>query len=706
MSKYSNLLRLVEEKVKSEEEFSNAPIFTVAVEQHVQGELEHTFPPTPDDSPSSVHDQRTFQSMLNHAPAPRIIPQYGLIGTREEAETSINSNMGDSPEDRLVLANMNMPWSTFICGSQGAGKSHTIGCLLENALLENQAAGELPNPLAAMVMHYDNYSSQDTTQVCEAAYLSSYEIPVTVLVSPSNIWNMKRLYSNLPGVNPFAPKPKVLPLYLEEYQLDISRILKIMGFDTASGETPLYMDVLTNLVREMAMERSFSYREFRRRLSQVEWMKGQNTALNMRLQILDTIVAPSEITKTTRPARAQENIWAFNRGSLTIVDLSDPFFSSDDACTVFSICLSIFLEERNKCGRVVVLDEAHKFLHKKGEAKVLTDDLLSVIRQQRHTGTRVIIATQEPTLSPELIDLSTVTLVHRFLSPSWYKVLENHLAGATNRDRKDDDSLFDQIVTLRTGQALIFCPTAQMDIVAGPTGPLVKPLGNGYVKINVRKRLAVDSGVSIMATDVPTRVPTQEEDYNVPMYVVNRKPEQVQKNPEANKPKRGNVFLEAPKHNPAMVASASQNDVHMATEDSMRQDYASIATRASTRKDSVPMNKLIAEARRQVRILYSEDNTSFSMEALSKKDRSRLFKRLESALNLRVGSSRENKEFMHHCEKNLNQYLIDYKALMTTPPSFGPARPSFGLSSFGQAPSFVSPAPRPIGPELPPNYSK
>ena len=78
-----------------------------------------------------------------------------------------------------------------------------------------------------------------------------------------------------------------------------------------------------------------------------------------------------------------------------------------------------------------------QFLSQSGEAATLTNELTSIIRQQRHTGTRVVIATQEPTLSPELLDLANVTFVHRFQSPAWYEILKKHLAGA---DRKDDES--------------------------------------------------------------------------------------------------------------------------------------------------------------------------------------------------------------------------------------------------------------------------
>ncbi|KAK8872461.1 hypothetical protein PGQ11_002975 [Apiospora arundinis] len=452
-----------------------------------------------------------FMQSQRGVDAPELIPQYGLIGIQQDVP-------GILPQDKLIVANMNIPWSAFICGSQGAGKSHTLSCLLESYIDQNSGTGKLPNPLAGMVMHYDNFTNNTTTQLCEAAYLCSSGIPVNVLVCPSHIWTMKRLYTNLPSVEPKSLCPKVMPLYLTESQLNISRILKLMAVDPTTSNMPLYMEVVTNITRQMAMEGpDFTYTEFRRRLEEVKWVKGQDGPLQMRLQLLDTFLAPSPLTKTTKPAQAEADIWKFAPGSLTIVDLSDPFLSSDDACALFSICLSIFMEDRCTCGRVVALDEAHKFLVQSGEARVLTGELTSIIRQQRHTGTRVIIATQEPTLAPELIDLANATFVHRFLSPAWYKTLKGHLAGADKSEHSK--ALFETIVTLKTGQALLFCPTAQLEIVSSCAGSMrLKALGDRYTKLTIRKRTTMDGGRSITALEPSGYTETWRVE--VPMHIV------------------------------------------------------------------------------------------------------------------------------------------------------------------------------------------
>ncbi len=134
-----------------------------------------------------------------------------------------------------------------------------------------------------------------------------------------------------------------------------------------------------------------------------------------------------------------------------------------------------------------------------------TESLLSVVRQQRHLATRVIIATQEPTISPALLDLSSMTIVHRFTSPSWLTALKSHLAGLSvegETSKRDVADIFKQIVNLEAGQALLFSPSGMtgVDPKADPNRLRMQKLGVGYLKIGVRARLTEDGGRSIMAT--------------------------------------------------------------------------------------------------------------------------------------------------------------------------------------------------------------
>lgn len=144
------------------------------------------------------------------------------------------------------------------------------------------------------------------------------------------------------------------------------------------------------------------------------------------------------------------------------------------------------------------------------EAGTLTNTLLSSIRLQRHLGTRVFISTQEPTISPKLLDLCSITIVHRFTSPDWLRELRTHLAALDNDEEDPGKSriklinIFNQIVRLRTGEALLFAPSAILGVEKkqnenGSEETEMKRLGIGCLKIKIRARVTSDGGRSIFA---------------------------------------------------------------------------------------------------------------------------------------------------------------------------------------------------------------
>jgi hypothetical protein len=106
--------------------------------------------------------------------------QYGLLAGDLTGTT-------DNGSDPRIFWNIAAPSSFFICGSQGSGKSHTLSCLLENALAPCKA-NVLPRPLTGIVFHYDTFISDSGGSPCEVAWLSSNrDIKVRVLCPPTNI---------------------------------------------------------------------------------------------------------------------------------------------------------------------------------------------------------------------------------------------------------------------------------------------------------------------------------------------------------------------------------------------------------------------------------------------------------------------------------------------------------------------------------------
>ncbi|RDL33071.1 Uncharacterized protein BP5553_08510 [Venustampulla echinocandica] len=458
----------------------------------------------------------TEKSLSQGAPEP--FPQYGLLGglvdVLQNKEQSILRNELHNDQDPRIFFNVAAPSSTFICGSQGSGKSHTLSCLLENCLSRSDA-GPLPKPLTGIVFHYDTFISDDGGSPCEAAFLSS---------NPQ----IQRTYQRL--------NVQVEPLQINDFDLNTKRMIEIMAIDN-SETVPLYVHTLYRILREMRVVQQeaggkFSYREFKRQVMDSGLSPAQLGPLNQRLDTLESFMPRAQVDRT--PANTKKKTqkgkhsitksgWDSKPGWLTIVDLSCPCVTPESACSLFNVCLSLFIEQSMAAGRVIALDEAHKYMGDSAEALTLTNTLLSIIRLQRHLGARIIISTQEPTISPTLLDLCSITIAHRFTSPKWLRSLKGHLAAvATNEPQLEsgaecDDAdenehrgsyskgraaerIFGEIVRLRVGEALLFAPTAivGLNFVSDST-TATKTLGTDFIKIRVRNRLTTDGGKSVMA---------------------------------------------------------------------------------------------------------------------------------------------------------------------------------------------------------------
>ncbi|KAJ7735542.1 hypothetical protein DFH07DRAFT_905815 [Mycena maculata] len=425
-------------------------------------------------------DQDIDADLLNHQLVTSPLLTYSALKHRP-ADFPSRGLLGTSAGDRVYI-NTNTPSSAVICGVQGSGKSHTLSCLLECALIRDSRVGKLPEPLSALVFHFD---TQDGGRPCEAAFLSSptayhASLPyVTVLCSPSNVNRRRRAYASLTQV-------RVEPLYFSERDLTADRMLAIMGCDNLDT-MPLYMHTALLIIRNMGVD-AFSYLEFKRRIGLECLNATQQAMIKLRLDLLDCFLRPGACDIESY----------FTSGGLVLVDLTDPFLDGLTASVLFDIVLGAFTQWQTVCGKLVVLDEAHKYLVNSESAR-LTQSVSNIIRLQRHLATRVIIATQEPTvIPPTILDLASMIICHRFSSPAWCTHLARHVASSS-----ESANWYQQVMLLATGDALVFSPSAV--IAADEHGGAVL-LGREHLKLRVRPRLTLDGGASLLA--VGRRLPT------------------------------------------------------------------------------------------------------------------------------------------------------------------------------------------------------
>jgi hypothetical protein len=111
-------------------------------------------------------------------------------------------------------------------------------------------------------------------------------------------------------------------------------------------------------------------------------------------------------------------------GRLIIVDLRDEYIEKDEALGLFVVMLQIFSEATHlgrAFNKLVVLDEAHKYI----ENPDLIAGLIEVVREMRHKGTSIMVASQDPPSVPvSIIELSSQIILHKFNSPAWLKHIQ------------------------------------------------------------------------------------------------------------------------------------------------------------------------------------------------------------------------------------------------------------------------------------------
>jgi DNA helicase HerA-like ATPase len=165
-------------------------------------------------------------------------------------------------------------------------------------------------------------------------------------------------------------------------------------------------------------------------------------------------------------------------GRMVIVDLRDEFMEKDQALGLFVVLLQLFSEvtyQGRKFNKLVVFDEAHKYI----ESPDLVAGLVEVVREMRHKGTSIMVASQDPPSVPvSLIELSSQIILHKFNSPAWLKHIQKAnaaLAGLTP----------EKMAHLKPGEAYVWSSKASDDAFS-----------KGALKVRCRPRVTQHGGAT------------------------------------------------------------------------------------------------------------------------------------------------------------------------------------------------------------------
>lgn len=386
--------------------------------------------------------------------------QYGILGR------TINGN-------RKIALDLSETNTISLFGVQGGGKSYTIGTVSEMTLKQFPEINILPGPMASVIFHYSE--SLD------------YAPEFTSMVYPNDdarqLAKLKEQYGAEPGsisdVIMLAPEDKVeerqeeypsiqvLPIKFHSKDLNVQDwmfLLKAVGNDST------YITQLKAIMR--ANRKNLNIEDLKVSVEDSSLLSASQKSLAMqRLSFAEEYIDDSiRLGEILRPGR------------LIIVDLRDEFIEKDDALGLFVIMLNIFSGVKQYEGRnfnkFIVFDEAHKYMNNKD----LTSTIVTAIREMRHKGVSMMIASQDPmSLPTDIIELSSVMLLHRFNSPQWVKHVQHSITQLQNLTASD-------MASLGTGEAYLWATKAT------DKGVTSRP-----VKISTRPRVTKHGGDTIKA---------------------------------------------------------------------------------------------------------------------------------------------------------------------------------------------------------------
>jgi hypothetical protein len=407
-------------------------------------------------------------------PSEIILPAYNIY-VGENEPSSQYGMLGRTPHGQNVALDLNGTQTISLFGVQGAGKSYSIGTITEMVLQSIPHVNALPKPLAGVIFHYSE--SQD------------YKPEFTSMTSPNRrpgeVSRLQEWYNARPqGIDDVVlvvPKAKlaerqaeypdlrVEPLALSSAELSIQDWRFLMG---AVGSQALYMKHLNSIMRDL-----------RGNLTLVGLRNAiQNSAL------LNTSQRELALSRLTLAAEYLDDSVRLGQlmapGRLLVVDLRDEFLDQDDALGLFVIMLNIFANARLPDGqpfnKFIVFDEAHKYMGN----QELTGSIVTAIREMRHKGVSLLIASQDPPSLPNaIIELSTAVLIHRFNSPQWLKHVQKSIVQFDKLTPAD-------LSQLGPGEAFLWATKASNKLVTQQP-----------IKIVTRPRVTQHGGSTIRAAE-------------------------------------------------------------------------------------------------------------------------------------------------------------------------------------------------------------
>jgi hypothetical protein len=329
----------------------------------------------------------------------RPTPQYGILGQ-------------DAHFGRTVALDLNETHTISLFGVQGGGKSYTLGSIIEAATLPAPPVSQLPQALATIVFHYSptlDYEPEFTSMI--APNTDSVEVEDLASRYGGTPGAIRDIVVLVPGDQldqrrAEHPELTVLSLKFASRELRAEHWRFLMG---AVGNQSTYIRQLQRIMK--AHRNDLRLDVIRNGVIESGLTDALKQLAQQRLDLAEEYIDDSaSIKDVVRPGR------------MIIVDLRDEFIEKDEALGLFVVLMQLFADaQRERFNKLVVFDEAHKYI----DSPDLVDGLVSSVREMRHKGMSVLVASQDPPSVPiKLIELSDVVILHKFNSPAWLRHMQ------------------------------------------------------------------------------------------------------------------------------------------------------------------------------------------------------------------------------------------------------------------------------------------
>lgn len=387
-------------------------------------------------------------------------PQYGILGKAIMTK-------------RFIGMDLNECNTISLFGVQGAGKSYTIGTVAEMTMRQFSKVNKLPSPMASVIFHYSEsmdyapeftsmvYPNDDAKQIAKlkAEYgAAPKNIRDVVLLCPES--QVEQRKSEYPDVN-------VFPIGFDSKELNVQDWMFLLG---AVGNDSTYVKELKQIMKQCRHDLSLA--NIKTGVENSSFLSSsQKTLAQQKLTFASEYITDgNNLNRHLKPGR------------LIIVDLRDEWIEKDEALGLFVVMLNIFASVKAVEGRsfnkFIVFDEAHKYMNNPD----LVDSITTAIREMRHKGVSIMIASQDPMSLPnKIIELSSIVLLHKFSSPAWVKHIQKSITALQMLSATEMSSL-------GPGEAYLW---------AGKSSD--KSIMQRPIKISIRPRVTKHGGDTIKA---------------------------------------------------------------------------------------------------------------------------------------------------------------------------------------------------------------